>query len=76
VKIFLMIILTIASLVLIGSILLQSGNSAGLSGSIGGGAEQIFGKKKSKGYEAILNKISTVAAVAFIAVSLALVTIE
>jgi len=71
-----MIILTIASLVLIGSILLQSGNSTGLSGSIGGGAEQIFGKKKSKGYEAILNKISTVAAVAFIAVSLALVTIE
>jgi len=76
VKIFFMIILTIASLVLIGSILLQSGNSTGLSGSIGGGAEQIFGKKKSKGYEAILNKISTVAAVAFIAVSLALVTIE
>jgi preprotein translocase subunit SecG len=76
VKIFLMIILMIASLVLIGSILLQSGNSAGLSGSIGGGAEQIFGKKKSKGYEAILNKISTVAAVAFIAMSLALVTIE
>jgi len=55
---------------------MQSGNSTGLSGSIGGGAEQIFGKKKSKGYEAILNKISTVAAVAFIAVSLALVTIE
>jgi len=76
VKIFLMIILTIASLVLTGSILLQSGNSAGLSGSIGGGAEQIFGKKKSKGYESILNKISTVAAVAFIAVSLALVAIE
>ena len=71
-----MIILSIASIVLIASILLQSGNSAGLSGSIGGGAEQIFGKKKSKGYEAILNKISTVAAVAFIAVSLALVTIE
>lgn len=75
-KIFLMIILAIASLVLIGSILMQSGNSAGLSGAIGGGAEQIFGKKKSKGYEAILNKISTVAAVTFIAVSLALVTIE
>lgn len=71
-----MIILTIASLVLIGSILLQSGNSTGLSGSIGGGAEQIFGKKKSKGYEAILSKISTVAAVTFIAISLALVTIE
>lgn len=75
-KIFLMIILAIASLVLIASILLQSGNSAGLAGSIGGGAEQLFGKKKSKGYEAILSKISTMAAVAFIVVSLALVTIE
>lgn len=75
-NIFLMIVLAIASIVLIASILLQSGNSAGLSGSIGGGAEQLFGKKKSKGYEAVLNKVTTVAAIAFIVVSLALVTIE
>ena len=72
----LMILLAAASLVLIASILLQSGNSAGLSGSIGGGAEQLFGKKKSKGYEAILSKVSTVAAILFIVLSLALVTIE
>jgi len=75
-KMFLMIMLAISSLILIGSILMQSGNSAGLSGSIGGGAEQLFGKKKSKGYEAILSKVSTVAAVLFIVISLALVTIE
>ena len=72
----LMILLAIASVVLIASILLQSGNSAGLSGSIGGGAEQLFGKKKSKGYEAILSKVSTVSAVLFIALSLAIVTLE
>ncbi len=71
-----MIILAIASLVLIASILLQSGNSAGLSGSIGGGAEQLFGKKKSKGYEAILSKVSVVGAVLFIVCSLALTAIE
>jgi preprotein translocase subunit SecG len=71
-----MILLALASLVLIGSILLQSGNSAGLSGAIGGGAEQLFGKKKSKGYEAILNRITTGGAVVFIAVSLALVALE
>ena len=41
------IVLLIASIVLIISILLQSSNSAGLSGSIGGGAEQLFGKKSS-----------------------------
>ena len=72
----LMILLAIASLILIASILLQSGSSAGLSGSIGGGAEQLFGKKKGRGYEALLSKISTVAAVLFIVLSLALVAIE
>ncbi|MBQ9972838.1 MAG: preprotein translocase subunit SecG [Firmicutes bacterium] len=75
-KIVLMILLAVASIVLMASILLQSGNSAGLSGSIAGGAEQLFGKKKSKGYEAILSKVATVAAVLFILISLALVTIE
>lgn len=73
---FLMVVLAIASIILIISILLQSSNSAGLSGSIGGGAEQLFGKKKSQGYEGILNKISTVAAILFIVLSLVLVMLE
>jgi len=75
-RLFLMITLSVACIVLIASILLQSGKSAGLAGSIGGGAEQLFGKKKSKGYEAILSKVSTVAAVLFICISLALVAME
>lgn len=75
-RLVLMILISIASVVLIASILLQSGRSAGLSGSIGGGAEQLFGKKKSKGYEAILSRITTVAAVLFIAISLTLVALE
>lgn len=70
------IVLVIVSLILIGSILMQSSNSDGLAGSIGGGAEQLFGKKKSKGYEAILGRIATVAAILFICISLAIVTIE
>lgn len=73
---FLMVILAIASIVLIISILLQSSNSDGLSGSIGGGAEQLFGKKKSRGYDAILSRISLVAAVLFIILSLVIVTLE
>lgn len=72
----LMVILAIASVILMGSILLQSSNSAGLSGSIGGGAEQLFGKKKSKGYEAILSRIATIAAVVYIGLSLAIVALE
>ena len=70
------IVLAVVSVVLTVSILLQSSNSAGLSGSIGGGAEQLFGKKKSRGYDAILSRIATVAAVLFIVISLVLVAIE
>ena len=68
--------LAVASLILIASVLLQSGNSAGLSGSIAGGAEQLFGKKKSKGYEALLEKVTAIGAVLFIVLSLVIVTME
>ena len=71
----LMIILLLASIVLIVSILLQEGRSDGLSGSIAGGAEQLFGKRKSRGYDALLSRITTVAAIIYIVVSLAIVAI-
>lgn len=74
-KTLLMVLLALASIVLIASVLLQSGNSAGLSGSIAGGAEQLFGKKKIKGYEAILEKVTTVGAVLFVVLSLVIVTL-
>ncbi len=74
-KTFLMILLAISCVVLIASVLLQSGNSAGLSGSIAGGAEQLFGKKKSKGYEAILEKVTTVGAILFVVLSLVIITL-
>ena len=73
---FLLILLGLASIVLIASILLQSGNSAGLSGSIGGGAEQLFGKKRARKYDAVLNKVTTVAGILFIVLSLVLVAME
>lgn len=71
----LMVILLLASIVLIVSILLQSGNSDGLSGSIAGGAEQLFGKRKSRGYDALLARITTICAIVYIVVSLAIVAI-
>ena len=74
-KTALMIFLAIASVIMIISVLLQSSNSDGLSGSIAGGAEQLFGKKKSRGYEAILSKITVVSAVLFIGLSLAIVAL-
>ena len=71
----LMIILLVSSRVLIISILLQESKSDGLSGSIAGGAEQLFGKRKSRGYDALLSRITTVCAVIYIIVSLAIVAI-
>ena len=71
----LMVLLLISSIILIVSILLQSGNSDGLSGSIAGGAEQLFGKRKSRGYDALLSRITTIAAIVYIVVSLAIVAI-
>lgn len=75
-KLFLMAIQFIVCIVLIGSVLLQPGKSAGLSGSIAGGAEQLFGKKKSKGFEAMLSKVSTTAAITFMILSVALVIVK
>jgi len=47
-----------------------------MSGSIAGGAEQLFGKKKSQGYEALLAKMTSIGAVVFIVAALILVAIE
>ncbi|MPW25935.1 preprotein translocase subunit SecG [Alkalibaculum sp. M08DMB] len=64
-KTILIVLLVISSIVLIASILLQSGKSAGLSGTIAGGAESLFGKKRATGYEAILERATTISAVVF-----------
>lgn len=70
------VVLAVVSVILTISILLQSSNSAGLAGSIGGGAEQLFGKKRSRGYDGLLSRISTVTAVLFIVLALVLVALE
>ncbi|MGB7603966.1 MAG: preprotein translocase subunit SecG [Lutisporaceae bacterium] len=75
-KITLYVIQFIVCLVLIASILLQPGKSAGLSGSIAGGAEQLFGKKKSKGYEQLAAKATTVSAIVFMVLSVVLLLIQ
>lgn len=69
-------ILILSSFVLIASILLQSGKSAGLSGSIGGGAEQLFGKQKARGYDAMFDKVTKGSAILFILTALMLVFLE
>ena len=70
------ILLIIASLILIASILLQSGKSAGMSGEISGGAESIWGKNKGRSYEGKLEKATAAAAIVFVVASLILVALQ
>lgn len=58
-------LLVIVSIALIVVVLLQSGKSAGLSGAISGGAEQLFGKQKARGIDLVLHRITIVLSVLF-----------
>lgn len=69
-KTVIIVLQVIASLGLIVTVLLQSGKSAGLSGSIAGGAETFFGKKKNM--DDFFSKLSTIAAISFIVLTLLL----
>lgn len=60
----------LVALGLIATVLLQSGKSAGLSGSIAGGAEMLFGKKK--GLDELFEKLSAVLAGLFMVFTLLL----
>ncbi|MFD2705556.1 preprotein translocase subunit SecG [Salibacterium lacus] len=66
------VLLIIVSLSLIAVVLLQSGRSAGLSGAISGGAEQMIGKQKARGVEAFLSRATVVLAVLFFVLTLLL----
>ncbi len=70
------IVFLLASVTLIISVLMQSGKSAGLSGSIGGGAEQLFGKQKGRSLDALFEKITTIAAIVFMLSAVALLVIQ
>ncbi len=69
-------VFVISCIVLIASILLQSGKRAGLSGSIGGGAEQIWGKQKAHGMEALFDRVTKVAAIVFMVSAIVMVILQ
>lgn len=59
------IVLIAFAVFLIIVVLLQSGSKQGMSGAIMGGAEQIFGKKKARGMDALLVRLTKVSAIGF-----------
>lgn len=70
----LLVLEIIVSLVLIGTVLLQSGNRAGL-GVISGGAEQLTGNK-ARGADVIFRKVTAASAVLFIILAVVLVALQ
>lgn len=70
------IVLVVFAVFLIIVVLLQSGAKQGVSGAITGGAEQIFGKKKGKGMDALLIKLTKVAAIGFMILAALLAVIH
>lgn len=63
------VLLVIVAILLIIVVLLQSGRSAGLGGAIGGAAEQMMGRK-ARGIDAVLVRVTTGLATAFILLSI------
>lgn len=70
-ELFLTIIYLLICIGLIVSVLLQSGKSAGMAGSIAGGAETLFGKKK--GIDDKLARYTQVLALVFLAMSVVMI---
>ncbi|MGM9926097.1 MAG: preprotein translocase subunit SecG [Bacillus sp. (in: firmicutes)] len=66
------VLLVIVCISLIVVVLLQSGKSAGLSGAISGGAEQLFGKQKARGIDLVLHRITIVLSVLLFGLTIAL----
>lgn len=66
------IIQLLAGIFLIAVVLLQSGKSAGLSGSIAGGADTFFSKGKAKSMDAKLAKMTKWVALGFVLLTLVL----
>ena len=62
----------IFSISIIVIVLLQSGKTAGLSGTIAGGAETFFGKSKGRTIDAMLSKYTSFASLMFLVTSIIL----
>ncbi len=71
-KTALIILQIVVSIALVLIVLFQEGKSAGLSGTIAGGAETFFGKNKGRSIDGLLKKLTAVLAVVFLVTSVLL----
>jgi preprotein translocase subunit SecG len=75
-QLVLKIVYAITCLILIAVVLFQSGKQAGLSGIVSGASETFFGKNKGRTIDAMLDKWTSVVAIVFILLSIALTIIS
>ena len=66
----------LCAIALIISVLLQSSKSAGFSGSIAGGAETFFGKKKAASYEGKMELLTKITGAVFMVLAVVLVILQ
>ena len=64
-------VLIVLSIAITALVLLQEGNSQGLSGTIAGGAETFFGKNKGRTMEAKLVKLTKIIGIGFFVIAFA-----
>ncbi len=69
-------VLIAAAIFLIFAVLMQSGKSKKLSGTIAGGAETFFGKTKGKAMDKVLSKATTIIAIVFVLIVVVLYIIQ
>ena len=65
------VVLIVLSIAITALVLLQEGNSQGLSGTIAGGAETFFGKNKGRTMEAKLVKLTKIIGIGFFVIAFA-----
>ena len=69
-KLALTVIQVLCALVLIAVVMLQSGKSAGLSGTIAGGADTFLSKNKAKSADARMAKMTKWVAILFLVLTM------
>lgn len=65
------VVLIVLAIAISALVLLQEGNSQGLSGTIAGGAETFFGKNKGRTMEAKLVKLTKIVGISFFVIAFA-----
>lgn len=70
------IILLLAAVFLVVAVLMQSGKSHNLSGTIAGGADTFFGKTKGKTIDKMLSKVTSIVAVCFVILVIVMYVIQ